>query len=57
MKYVLFILLVLTLAACQSEKDRRLEYALEFAGDNRVELEKVLEHYRTDRKNWRQLVF
>lgn len=48
MKYVLFILLVLTLAACQSEKDRRLEYALEFAGDNRVELEKVLEHYRTD---------
>lgn len=48
MKYILFILLVLTLAACQSEKDRRLEYALEFAGDNRVELEKVLEHYRTD---------
>jgi hypothetical protein len=48
MKYVLFILLVLTLAACQSEKDRRLEYALEFAGDNRVGLEKVLEHYRTD---------
>ncbi|WP_220653849.1 discoidin domain-containing protein [Bacteroides fragilis] len=48
MKYVLFILLVLTLAACQSEKDRRLEYALEFAGDNCVELEKVLEHYRTD---------
>lgn len=48
MKYILFILLVLTLAACQSEKDRRLEYALEFAGDNCVELEKVLEHYRTD---------
>ena len=48
MKYILFILLVLTLAACQSEKDRRLEYALEFAGDNHVELEKVLEHYRTD---------
>ena len=48
MKYVLFILLALILAACRSEKDRRLEYALEFAGDNRVELEKVLEHYRTD---------
>lgn len=48
MKYILFILLVLTLAACQSEKDRRLEYALGFAGDNRVELEKVLEHYRAD---------
>ena len=48
MKYILFILLVLTLAACQSEKDRRLEYALEFSGDNCVELEKVLEHYRTD---------
>ena len=38
MKYVLFILLALILAACRSEKDRRLEYALEFAGDNRVEL-------------------
>ena len=54
MKYIPFILLVLTLAACQSEKDRRLEYALEFAGDNCVELEKVLEPIR---KNWRQLVF
>lgn len=48
MKYILFILLVLTLAACQSEKEKQLEYALEFAGDNCVELEKVLEHYRTD---------
>ena len=48
MKYVLFILLALILAACRSEKEKQLEYALDFAGDNRVELEKVLEHYRTD---------
>lgn len=48
MKYILFILLVLTLAACQSEREKWLEYALGFAGDNRVELEKVLEHYRAD---------
>lgn len=48
MKYVLFILLALILAACRSEKEKQLECALEFAGDNRVELEKVLEHYRTD---------
>ena len=48
MKYVLFILLALILAACRSEKEKQLECALDFAGDNRVELEKVLEHYRTD---------
>ena len=48
MKYILFILLILTLAACRSENEKRLEYALEFAGDNRMELEKVLEHYKAD---------
>lgn len=48
MKYVLFILLALILAACRSEKEKQLECALDFAGDNRLELEKVLEHYRTD---------
>ncbi len=35
---------VLLLAACG--RNNRLEQALEFAGENRPELEKVLEHYR-----------
>lgn len=30
------------------EKDRWLEYVLEFVGDNCVEFEKVLEYYRID---------
>lgn len=36
------------LAACHSEADKRLAYALELAGENRPELEKVLEHYAKD---------
>ena len=40
---VFFILLLHT--ACSSDSDQRLDYALKFAGENRVELEKVLSHY------------
>ena len=32
--------------ACSSPEDKRLEQALAFAGDNRGELEKVLDHYK-----------
>lgn len=42
---ILFIAL-LCLSACS--KNDRLEYALEFAGDNRNELEKVLEYYKNN---------
>ena len=43
-KYIrIFLLAVLT--ACSSSGDRRLDYALDFAGENRKELEKVLRHY------------
>lgn len=44
---ILFIWMFLFLA-CSNYKDKRLAYALEFAGDNRVELEKVLDHYKED---------
>ena len=48
MKYIRLIIPCIVLAsvfvACSSA-DKRLEYALSFAGDNRGELEKVLEHY------------
>ena len=45
MKKYLSILLLLSLAiGCRD--NRRLDAALEFAGENRVELERVLEHYR-----------
>lgn len=36
------------LAACTDSLDRRVEHVLDFAGDNRDELEAVLDHYRDD---------
>lgn len=48
MKSGIFILLLFILNACQFSKDVRLEQALNFAGDNRKELEKVLEHYKNE---------
>lgn len=42
MRHLTIIIVLLCLASCQKSK---LETALEFAGDNRVELEKVLSHY------------
>lgn len=42
--YLLWVLLVGSLC-CSCTGNKRLEYALEFAGENRGELEKVLEHY------------
>lgn len=47
MRNLLFTVLLL-LVACQSAGDKRLEQALELAGNNRPELEKVLEHYQHD---------
>lgn len=47
MKNVIFILLFFvssTFLSCHKKQDK-LEYALEFAGENRFELEKVLLHY------------
>lgn len=47
MRNTLFIIL-LFFVACQSADDKKLEQALKLAGDNRSELEKVLNHYRDD---------
>ena len=43
----LSIILLFTVISCK-EENHRLEYALDFAGDNRTELIKVLEHYSKD---------
>ncbi len=47
-KYGFLYIVFLLLTACQSVNDKKLEYALELAGNNRKELEHVLEHYRDD---------
>lgn len=41
----LYIILLL-FTSCNKKENNRLEYALNFAGENRIELEKVLEHYK-----------
>lgn len=48
MKIILYLLFAFSLTTCQSETNRRLAYVLQTAGDNRPELEKVLEHYQHD---------
>jgi len=50
MKQTLLALFLLFLTACSvvDSGDQRLESALEFAGKNRGELEKVLDHYKDD---------
>lgn len=55
MKQTTVYILLLLLTACQS-KDR-LDMALEYAGDNRAELEKVLEHYRGDEMKYQAARF
>ena len=45
MKYKLLIVIMLLFAACSGAKSD-LEVALELAGDNRAELQKVLDHYK-----------
>ena len=43
-----FITLFLFIVSSCKETNQRLEYALDFAGSNRVELEKVLDYYKGD---------
>lgn len=47
---IMFLLLICLInASCQSKKDDyELDQALKLAGDNRVELEKLLKHYEND---------
>ena len=44
----LILITLLFLVGCQSAADKKLAQALEFAGSNRSELEKVLAHYQND---------
>lgn len=55
-KILLFILLAFCELSC-SRYSPRLEAALSLAGENRVELEKVLEHYQRDRKKYKAACF
>ncbi len=47
MKHSILFLCILILISCSSN-DSRLEQALDFAGENRTELEKVLKHYKNE---------
>lgn len=46
--WLLLLLYAILLMACNKELDRRVERGLQFAGENRKELEKVLEHYKKE---------
>ena len=49
MRYkILSFLIFVTLLSCSTYEDKQLEYALEFAKENRQELNKVLEYYQDD---------
>lgn len=50
------VMALLLMAGCIS-RPSRLEYALEFAGKNRMELEKVLDHYKGDSLKYRAACF
>lgn len=45
MKYVLFLLCIISVSCHERQEESKLEYALKLAGNNRPELEKVLHHY------------
>ena len=47
-KISIIIFSVIFICSCCSQKDKWLEQALQFAGENRGELEKVLHHYNND---------
>lgn len=48
MRILTTLYLLLFLFACASQSEKELEYVLDLAGENRPELEKVLQHYKDD---------
>ena len=48
LRYVVTIIFVSLLVSCQIDADRGLSVAMSAAGDNRGELEAVLDHYADD---------
>lgn len=49
MKATFIFLFLVLLFSCQSSEEKQLEKVLTLAGNNRLELEKVLEHYKEKR--------
>ena len=47
MRLIFYLLLVILLYSCR-EATSRLEQTLQLAGDNKLELQKVLDHYASD---------
>ena len=45
---IIWSLSIVFFVSCESAGDKRLDFALEQAGKNRIELEKVLNYYRND---------
>lgn len=48
MRHLLYYFILLLFLSCISNQDRELESVLNFSGNNRLELEKVLIHYQND---------
>ena len=57
MKILYFYLSGLMLLWSSCQRPTMLDFALRYAGENRVELEKVLDHYRNDSLKYRAAVF
>ena len=53
MKILYFYLSGLLLLWSSCQRPTMLDFALRYAGENRVELEKVLDHYRNDSLKYR----
>ena len=45
---IIWSLSIVFFVSCESAGDKRLDFALEQAGKNRIELEKVLNYYQND---------
>ena len=56
-KCVFYLLFVLFFDVSCGERRDYLEEALRLAGDNRLELEKVLEHYKNDKQKYKAAIF
>ncbi|NDV58507.1 hypothetical protein [Bacteroides sp. 519] len=56
LKFLLLLKLILVAFSCQQEKSK-LDHAKEFAGNNRIELEKVLKHYANDSLKYKAACF
>lgn len=47
---IIFIIAIFLLSGCSNFNNRQLELALQTAGSNRQELEKVMQHYKGDKQ-------